>query len=187
MLRVYVGMRILQRGALFALLVSAAPLWTLAHGNTSVDEWSVRSASAANRHLLISLRNGRVAVIPPDDTGTSFQEIGIAPDHRTIGWVAMSKVTQEILPGRQEILTLPHALRIWRDGHVVHSFLVSGVEADWKFYMAGDTVAIHVWPQDVDEEQHCVLYDVRTGGELDTWGRSKKTPVPKWCDGLVER
>jgi hypothetical protein len=132
--------------------------------------------------------DGQDYLIKPEkwQAGGGFESIEIAPDGKTVGWLAVQMLTP--LEGSTNY-SYPVALEldIWRDGRVIQKFSASAlVIQDWIFLKGGSEVAFHAAPPHGQEFYDCTLFDVNTGKTLDHWKLDRKDyVVPSWAKELL--
>jgi hypothetical protein len=153
----------------------------------AADSWAVKSAGEANGKLQIVLRDGRVFALPLSAGQCSFDNVQVASDGMTVGWVeggtSQLPGTANCEPGAQYVADGPV---VWRGGRVIRVFDVWGGEINWSFYGNGDRIAFHAGPTHFDEAQGCELYDVTSGKLLSKWSHEDKTAPPGWAKNIID-
>ena len=152
-----------------------------------VSDAMVQSAMPVGGNLVITMRSGKRYSIVPSDGLCSFDDVAIAPDHRTVGWIrggdAEEAGSKPCAPDNQYVAG---DLTIWRAGQVRHVFHEFGGAMSFRFWRGGDQVAYHVGPAHFDSAQTCGLYDSMTGRLLRTWSHLTKIPPPDWVKGIID-
>ena len=130
--------------------------------------------------LHITLASGK-EVLPPGMRGqTSFGNPVIAPDGRTVGWLAMyPDPTVTYYQGAE----LPFKLVVFRDGRVLQTFETDQCFWDWQFQDGGEHVAYSTGPTHGGAAQ-CVLRDVATGRVIARWLVVRDAEPPLWARNL---
>jgi hypothetical protein len=132
--------------------------------------------------------DGRDHTIRPEkwQAGGGFEDVAIAKDGRTVGWLA-----DQMLTPFEGATNYPYAvaldLDIWRDGRVIRKFPVPAFSIQkWIFLKGGNEVAFHVEPPHGQRSYDCLLFDINTGKELASWELDRKDyVVPRWAKPLL--
>jgi len=164
-------------------LVSACSLTLAATGPAVTNAYA---DSKGWVHIITS--DGRDHTIKPEkwQAGGGFKDVDVAPDGRTVGWLADQMLTP--LEGATNYsYAVALELYIWRDGRVIRRFPASAFAIqDWTFLKHGNEVAFHVAPPHGRESYDCSLFDVNTGKELASWAIDRKDYiVPAWAKPLL--
>ncbi len=183
-------MELSVRRCLGSVLLLAGSLsswsWSQAASQPS-DAWKVQSARETDGKLQIVLRDGRSFVLPLAEYQCSFDDVQIAPDGMTVGWIegGSLQVGREppCLPHEQFVADGPI---VWRAGKIIRRFKDWGGSISWSFYGNSRLVAVHAGPEHMDDAQACVLYDLATGRALKRWGRADKTSPPDWAVKIID-
>lgn len=142
-------------------------------------------------------RSGRVHIVTADgrdhviqeskwQAGGGFEKVTIAPDGRTVGWLADQMLTPD---GGMTSYAYPVAaeVQIWRDGRVIRRFSPEALTIqNWIFVQGGSEVAYHAAPPHGIEYYDCTLFDVNTGRRVAHWSLDRKDyVVPEWAKALL--
>jgi hypothetical protein len=150
------------------------------------DGWLVKSAGDVSGTLTIVLRSGRVVIVPRSEGTCSYEQVEVARDGETVGWVEDSTAYPEghkpCEAGAQAVEAGPV---IWRQGRIIRDFGLWGGVVLWSFYQGGRQVSVHAGPAHFDDSNSCTLYDVATGHALKKWRVEDKTPPPDWAQACV--
>lgn len=137
-------------------------------------------------HVLTT--EARDHVIYPEkwQDGGGFESIAVAPDRRTVGWLADQLLTPEE-GGTSYSYPVALQLDIWRDGHVIRKIGPPALAIqNWIFVKNGSEVAFHFAPPHGIESYNCMLFAVNSGRELAHWSRDRKDRVvPVWAKPLL--
>ena len=116
--------------------------------------------------------------------GGGFEDIDVAPDGRTVGWV-VNQMLNPFEGGTNYAYEVGANLSVWRDGKVLRKF-EPGLIRDWVFLKKGAEVAIHTGPTHGQQFYDCMRYDVATGKELEHWNLDRRDyVVPEWAKPLL--
>jgi hypothetical protein len=132
--------------------------------------------------------DGRAHTIKPREwqAGGGFSDVVVAPDRRTVGWLANQMLTP-LQAGSNYSYPVAFELDVWRDGRVIRKFSsdVSTIQ-NWLFLDGGNEVAFHVGPLHGQEFYDCALFDVNRGKPLAHWALDRKDyTVPNWAKQLL--
>jgi hypothetical protein len=150
--------------------------------------YAVKRAYADDKGLVhIVTGDGRDHIIRPKkwQAGGGFENIQIAPDGKTVGWLVNVMLTP-FLGGTSYAYTVSPELDVWRGGRVIlRSGEGLGIQ-NWIFLKGGNEVAFHRAPPHGQEQFECTLLDVNTGKKLAQWSLDRKDyVVPDWANPLV--
>lgn len=134
--------------------------------------------------LRLTTTRGATAWAPLDRTAepeaqAAFDEPRIAPDGRTVGWLAE-------YPGCCQSYPIPLALVLFRDGRVLRAFTGAGMPVwHWRFVDDGRTVAFVQRPTHGAAPDHYELREVATGRLLAECDHDDDAaPLPDWARGV---
>ena len=137
-------------------------------------------------HIVAS--SGQEFVVKPQEwqAGGGFEGVVIAPDHRTVGWLA----TQMLSPlegGTNYSYAVALEVEVWRDGRIVRKFSAPAFSIqDWTFIDGSGKVAFHVAPPHGEDFNDCYLFDVSTGKRIAHWSRDQKaSSMPGWARAVL--
>lgn len=119
-------------------------------------------------------------------SGGGFEDIQIAPDRKTVGWLADQMLTP-LQCSSNYPCPVALELDIWKAGRVVRRFHppALGVQ-NWIFLKGGNEVAFHVAPLHGQEFYDCALFGVNTGKRLAHWALDRRDfVVPEWAKPLL--
>jgi len=137
--------------------------------------------------LRLTTDGGAVAWAPRDTTRedapqASFAQPRIAPDHATVGWLAL-------YPSCCQSYPIPLQLTLFRDGKVLRSLTGAGMPIwHWRFVEHGRAVAFVQRPTHGAAPDHYELRDVASGrlrAEFDH-DEGDTAPLPAWARGLAD-
>jgi hypothetical protein len=170
------------------LLLCGIFILTDAYGQTrQAGIGRIGSTTVAGRELRITLQSGGTFVLPLEDGSCSFEEVQVADDGVTVGW--LERGTAQMAndpPCLPDSIHVSEGPIIWRAGKILRRFSDDGVLMDWQFQGKGDLVALHAGPEHFDNDMTCKLYDIATGQLVKSWDRSQKRKLPDWAKGLVD-
>jgi hypothetical protein len=157
-------------------VLSFVPLAALA---LSAADRLYRSAAVDDKgQLHITLASGK-EILPRKSKGqTSFADVWISPDDRTVGWLEMYPYP---FPAEASRGPLGGALVIYRAGRVLHKFGADQPIWSWEFQDGGKRVAFREAPMH-GGSQACLLGDVDSGRILARWSNQSRDPQPEWAD-----
>ena len=137
-------------------------------------------------HIVAS--GGRDFVVKPQEwqAGGRFEQVAIAQDHKTVGWLA----TQMLSPlegGTNYSYAVALEVEVWRDGRIVRKFSAPAFSIqDWTFIDGSGKVAFHVAPPHGEDFDDCYLFDVSTGKRIAHWSRkASSSSMPGWARTLL--
>lgn len=137
--------------------------------------------------LRLTTERGAIAWAPRDAMGedapqADFAEPRIAPDHATVGWLAL-------YPSCCQSYPIPLRLTLFRDGKVQRSLTGAGMPIwHWRFADGGRAVAFVQRPTHGAAPDHYELRDVASGrlrAEFDH-DEGDTAPLPAWARGLAD-
>ena len=132
--------------------------------------------------------DGRDHTIHPEkwQNGGGFTDVSIAPDGRTVAWVA-NQMLEPLEGGTNYAYPVGLRVEVWRDGKVIQNLNPDAyVIQDWIFLNNGEQVAIHTAPPHGQEFYDCMRFDVRTGKKLEHWSLDRRDyVVPEWAKPLL--
>ena len=158
---------------------------------------SLPSAAAALRYsaaelqpdgrLRLTTTTGGVAWAPRDRMRearpqAAFDEPRIAPDGRTVGWLAL-------YPGCCQSYPIPLALVLYRDGRILHALTGAGLPVwHWRFVGEGQ-VAFVQRPGHGAAPDHYELREIVSGRLVAGFDHAEggPAPLPAWARGLAPR
>ena len=140
---------------------------------------------AEGGRLRLTTTRGVLAWAPLDREGeeapqAEFREPRIAPDGRTVGWLAL-------YPGCCQSYPVPLALVLFRDGKVLRSITGAGMPIwHWHFVEGGRDVAFVQRPTHGAAPDHYELRDVASGRLLAECDHEDgaAAPLPHWARGV---
>jgi hypothetical protein len=161
-----------------SLLAFFLTVLTAASAGPSYRSVSVDSAG----RLHIELYSG-VAIQPPMLQGqVSFRDPAIAPDHQTVGWLAMYPYPSP--PGANYVREpIAGSLVLYRGRRISHRFRTEQTFWDWQFQDGGRHVAYSTGPTHGGAAQ-CVLRDVESGKVVASWWVRDADEQPAWARTL---
>jgi hypothetical protein len=166
-------------------LIASASLITLAGTGSTIKKAYVDHSGKVQ----IATTDGREQTIRPRkwQSGAGFEEIKVAPDGRTVGWLA-DRMLSPLEGATNYPYTVATELEIWRDGRVIRRFGASElVIQNWIFLKDGEQVAFHIAPPHGQEFYDCTLIEVNTGKKLAHWALDRRDyVVPDWAKPLLE-
>ena len=118
--------------------------------------------------------------------GGGFDDIVVAQDGRTVGWLANQMLTP-LEAGSNYSYSVAFELDVWRDGRVIQKFSPPALTIqNWIFLKGGNEIAFHVGPLHGQEFYDCTLFDINSGKELAHWALDRKDyTVPDWAKQLL--
>ncbi|NUS39551.1 MAG: hypothetical protein HOQ02_11085 [Lysobacter sp.] len=169
-----------MRGALafaFALALAAMPACAAVHYRAA--------ALQPDGRLRLTTTQGAVVWAPLDHEGepepqSEFSEPRIAPDGRTVGWLAL-------YPGCCQSYAIPLSLVLFRDGKVLRGMTGAGMPVwHWRFIDGGRQVAFVQRPTHGAAPDHYELRDVASGRLLAEFDHDEgdARPLPRWARGV---
>jgi hypothetical protein len=136
-------------------------------------------------HVVIDDGNERTIRPEKWQAGGGFRQSKVAPDGRTVGWLATQMLTP-LQAGASYSYAVALELDIWRDGRVIRRFGPGQEITDWIFLQGGSEVALRQAPLHGDRDFFCALFDVNTGKELAHWALDRRDyVVPDWAKPLL--
>ncbi len=109
---------------------------------------------------------------------SGFENIQIAGDHRTIGWLATYMICAQSYPCAAELV-------VFRSGHVTRRITPdTGIVWNWIFWQNGRQVAVHSGFPHGDEDGAYALYDAETGQRVASYARGPDRPA--WAEALAK-
>ena len=134
-----------------------------------------------NVHVAVtapSARHPREVVIPAEAGQTGIEDVKIANDGSTGGWLVLYRNRD----GGQAIAA---TLVLFRDGTILRR-VRSGQEFwSWAFEPHGGSFAYHTGPLHGETTSHCELHDLATGRMLASWdGDLGNAERPAWTRAL---
>lgn len=132
--------------------------------------------------------DGRGQTIRPQkwQAGGGFEDVAIAPDGRTVGWLADQMLTP-FQGGTNYSYPVALDLDVWREGRVIRTIPAPAYSIrDWVFSKDGKEVALHVAPPHGEESYDCSLFDINSGKEIAHWALDRRDYViPEWAQPLL--
>jgi hypothetical protein len=153
----------------------------------AAKEPAVTKAFVDSRGVHIITADGRDHTIEPRkwQAGGGSDEIEVAPDGRTVGWLVNQMLTP-LAGAANYSYAVAVELDIWRDGRVVRKFSAGQAIRNWMFLKQGDEAAFHTGPLHGQEFYDCTLFDVNTGKQISHWALERKDyVVPDWVKPLL--
>lgn len=137
-------------------------------------------------HIVESSGRDQVVHTQKWQAGGGFEQVAIAPDHRTVAWLA----TQMLSPlegGTNYAYAVAVELDVWRDGRILRNLSAPAFSIqDWTFIKGTSEVAFHVAPPHGEDFDDCYLFDISTGKRIAHWSRkSKIAAMPGWARTLL--
>jgi hypothetical protein len=109
---------------------------------------------------------------------SGFENIQIAGDRRTIGWLATYMICAQSYPCAAELV-------IYRSGHVTQRIAPdTGIVWNWIFWQRGAQVAVHSGFPHGDRGGIYSLYDVESGHVLGSYAGGPNGPP--WAEALAK-
>ena len=131
-------------------------------------------------HIVLGTKE---AVIRPKPDQAGIDQVKIADDHRTAGWLILFPDPNNSPIYRSS--DIPQSLVIWRNGKIVRTFEPEQTFWSWSFVDGGDRVAYHSGPLHGERSSHCELREVSTGRLLASWdGDLDQADRPGWTKSL---
>lgn len=118
--------------------------------------------------------------------GGSFSDVIVAPDGRTVGWVANQMLTP-LQGGTNYEYAVGLEIDVWRGGKVIQKIDPHAQPIrNWLFLKNGEEVAIHTAPLHGQDFFDCTRFDARTGRKLAHWSLDRRNyVVPEWAKPLL--
>jgi len=136
----------------------------------------------------IFLEDGSEQQIDPEkwQDGGGFSDVSVAPDGRTVGWVANQMLTP-LAAGSNYGYAVGAEIEVWREGKVIQKISPDNfVIRYWTFLKNGEEVAIRTAPLHGQDFFDCSRFDARTGKKLAHWLLDRKNyVVPEWAQPLL--
>ena len=151
---------------------------------------AVTKAYADNKGSLhIITADGHNHAIPPSQwqAGGGFEAIKVAPDRRTVGWLA-DQMLDPLQANSSDSFPVAQELAIWRDGRVIRRFPAPAlVIQDWIFLNGSKEAAFHIAPpRGQDFNYACIRFDIDTGKQIAHWALDRRDyVVPDWAEPLL--
>lgn len=167
----------MRRGRLLGLALVALPAFAATH---------YRAADVTpDGRLRLTTTEGRTVWAPRDMQGeeqpqAAFEQARIAPDHATVGWLAL-------YPSCCQSYPIPLALALYRDGRVLRTLTGAGMPIwHWRFVDRGRSVAFVQRPTHGASPDHYELHDVASGRLLAECDHADddRAPLPEWARGM---
>ena len=160
-----------KRPTIGSLLLLGAALATFGESEPRVREdekHDVHVVSAGGKETVVAHEQGQVGI----------EEINIAEDRQTLGWLVLYEDPDGSSP-------LAGKLVLWRDGRVLRKFGTAQVFWSWAFEHVAEQVAYHIGPTHGETTSHCELHESRTGRLVASWdGDLDSTARPAWTKHL---
>jgi hypothetical protein len=136
--------------------------------------------------LRLTTTTGAITWAPRDTRGENapqagFEEARVAPDHATVGWLAL-------YPGCCQSYPIPLELKVFRDGRVIRSLTGADMPIwHWRFVDHGRFVAFVQRPTHGAAPDHYELRDIASGRLLAEFDHDEgdNAPLPKWARGVM--
>lgn len=127
-------------------------------------------------HVVTS--NGQDIAVAREKAQSGAEEIKIADDHQTVGWLVAypnpdSNRSWEKLYGE---------LVLWRDGKVLRRFSTEQVFWSWDFWKEGKQVRFHTGP--LHGAGRFELHDLETGRLIASVDEENTQALPDWAESL---
>lgn len=135
----------------------------------------------ADKRVHLVTASGRHETVPAEKGQDGVENVDIAKDGRTAGWLVDQWSSCCVS------YSVPTELVIWRNGRAIRRIESRQAIFGWTFLNDGKEVAYHVAPLHGDEIYECYRVEVRTGRELEHWSMMSKTPAPFWVKLLDEQ
>ena len=119
--------------------------------------------------------------------GGGFEAIKIAPDRRTVGWLA-DQLLDPLEASSSDSYPVAQELTIWRDGRVLRRFPAPALIIwDWIFLDGSKEAAFHFAPpRGQDFDYNCARFDIGTGKQIAQWKLDRRDYViPDWAKPLL--
>lgn len=144
--------------------------------------FTVVRAHADAKHRVHIVGTSTAAVVNPERGQVGVQDIKIAADRRSVGWL-------EQYPGPLSDSPVAAKLAIWRDGKIIRTFPTDQSYWSWAFVPGGGgqglRVAFHTGPLHGERASHCELRDAITGRVIADWdGDLEDAARPSWVKRL---
>ena len=168
----------MRRALAIALLLATLPAW-------SAERYRAAEVQPDGR-LRLTTTHGDARWAPSDRTAepepqSAFEQARIAPDGRTVGWLAL-------YPGCCQSYPLPLALVLYRDGRELRSLMGARMPIwHWRFVHGGRDVAFVQRPSHGAAPDHYELRDVASGRLRAQFDQDEDahTPLPSWARGVT--
>ena len=162
---------ILLAGMVFAWLPAAGQMHPVTQA--SVDSTGV---------IHIQTTDGKSLLVPKEHGAAGAADVRIAPDRRTVGWLATysnpdADRAWEVLPG---------TLILWRDGAIIHKFQSDQVFRAWRFWQGSSQVAYNTGGLHGPAPNY-ELHDIATGRLLQQFiydDAADPKKLPDWVKAL---
>lgn len=120
---------------------------------------------------------GKDISVPKEKDQVASDELKIAEDKRTVGWMAEYDNPATSYP-------IPLGVVVWKDGQVRQNLGDGLMIYDWRFWEAGKQVAFCSGTVHGDSGGHCELHEALTGKKLAELHGHLDTASPAWARGL---
>jgi hypothetical protein len=158
-----------RQAALLVALCALSPLSAFAQKYKAVrvdDKGRLHIVSDAGKETVVSKTRGQ----------TSFADVTISPDRRTVVWEVMARD-----PTRDYFSELAFALGVFRDGRVLRIIPTEPILWDWEFRDDGKRIA-YATGSTHGGATEAFLRDVASGRLLAEWTFFEhKSPMPDWA------
>ncbi len=133
---------------------------------------SNRDPGAGSGPLSVTYRSGKRVIVPTQNMQTDFNDIQLAPDHKTLGWLAEYLACAQSYPCALQLV-------VFRDGKILRQFTPGyGIMWFWEFLGGGRQIAIQYGFPHGDANGAFELYDISSGRLLQKYQGTG--PVPGW-------
>jgi hypothetical protein len=164
----------MRRAWLLAVALVALPAFAATH---------YRAARVLpDGRLRLTTSDGTTVFAPRDTQGedqpqAAFAQVRIAPDHATVGWLAL-------YPSCCQSYPIPLELKLFRDGRIVRTLTGADMPIwHWRFVDRGRAVAFVQRPTHGAAPDHYELHDVASGRLVAEFDHDEgdTTPLPGWA------
>ncbi|HEV3149650.1 MAG TPA: hypothetical protein VGY94_01785 [Acidobacteriaceae bacterium] len=171
---------------LFAILCLAS-VWIPTCAQTSSAVTRAYADNKGSLHIITADRRNYTIRPTPWQAGGGFEAIKIAPDRRTVGWLA-DQMLDPLQANSNDSYPVAQELGIWRDGRVIRRFPATALVIwDWIFLNGSKEAAFHIAPpRGQDFNYNCARFDIDTGKQIAHWKLDRRDyVVPDWVKPLL--
>jgi hypothetical protein len=142
-------------------LASAVALCIMVEAGVATPQ-SVVSRAFAGKDSRVHVVRGdsREETVAPEKDQDEVQQVKVAPDGRTVGWLVNTYGSCCVS------YSIPMVLVIWRDGHVIRRFHAGQLIGGWDFARGGKEITYYTEPLHGDSGATCYRASVATGKGL---------------------
>lgn len=126
-------------------------------------------------HIVLS--GGKAVTMRKQKDQVGSDDIKVAPDHRTAGWLLL-------YPNCCTSYPIPLSIAIYREGRLRRRFRPGMMIYQWQFWEDGRQVAFCSGTVHGDQGVSCELHDVESGRKLAEFNGMPDEHSPVWARGL---